>query len=249
MIIPHAFGGSGQFFSHLTLRQSFDPRSLISKNLASLKNLASRGTSTKWSSAKCSPSLPFFQCWKKKLQVLPCHDLAWSTNSIPQLCLDSVHFLMAPNPSQFSLSNLDPGLWPDPISVNFHSLAHLESAKREDNKAFCHWRRFFGMKKHLDLWSFWSRNLPPAQLIPPIFFSRSYRILWIHGLAHAFAGFIEPQHCEVWSSRIAQVCLAGRTKETIPESSDASLDGWWLQFVVFTSNIPTNHPFLFNRIL
>ena len=37
-----------------------------------------------------------------------------------------------------------------------------------------------------------------------------------------------------------------RTKKTTPESSDAVMlvDDWWFQFVVFTSNIPTNHPFL-----
>lgn len=140
------------------------------------------------------------------------------------------------------LGNLDPGLWPDPIGV--WRLAQWNQRNEKTTGPFASGDAVGILLINLVFWeeSLGSFDLHLHQMIPPILSRLSY----VHGLAHAFAGFIEPQHFEVLSSRIAQVCLAWRTKKTTPESSDAVMlvDDWWFQFVVFTSNIPTNHPFL-----
>ena len=139
------------------------------------------------------------------------------------------------------LSNLDPGLWPDPIGV--WRLAQWNQRNEKTTGPFASGDAVGILLINLVFWeeSLGSFDLHLHQMIPPILSRLSY----VHGLAHAFAGFIEPQHFEVLSSRIAQVCLAWRTKTTTPESSDAVMlvDDWWFQFVAFTSNIPTNHPF------
>ena len=79
----------------------------------------------------CFFIISFCLMLQKKLQVLPCHDLAWSTNGIPQLCVDSVHFLMAPNPST-NLSR-QPRSWSLTGSNRRLALGSMESAKRENN--------------------------------------------------------------------------------------------------------------------